>query len=122
MALGLGRLGRQAAHVATVGVTLWQIGRMGHAFRILNVFTIGGDRFSGNPLCVFEDAARPHRRRDAGAGPAAQPVGDDLRPGPGGAPTPTSGSSRPGFEMPFAGHPTLGTASVVGALLAAPSP
>ena len=29
---------------------------MGYAFRIVNVFTIDGDRFSGNPLCVFEDA------------------------------------------------------------------
>jgi trans-2,3-dihydro-3-hydroxyanthranilate isomerase len=25
-------------------------------FRILNVFTDGGNPFSGNPLCVFEDA------------------------------------------------------------------
>ncbi len=29
---------------------------MAHAFRIVNVFTVDGDRFSGNPLCVFEDA------------------------------------------------------------------
>jgi len=25
------------------------------AFRILNVFTVGTDPFSGNPLCVVED-------------------------------------------------------------------
>ncbi|MEO6776089.1 MAG: PhzF family phenazine biosynthesis protein, partial [Kofleriaceae bacterium] len=24
-------------------------------YRILNVFTVDGDRLSGNPLCVFED-------------------------------------------------------------------
>ena len=29
---------------------------MGYAFRIVNVFTVNGDRLSGNPLCVFEDA------------------------------------------------------------------
>jgi trans-2,3-dihydro-3-hydroxyanthranilate isomerase len=89
----------------------WQIARM-HAFRIVNVFTIDGDRFSGNPLCVFEDArgisddemqalARqmnlsettfvlPSERGDAG-----------VR------------IFTPGFELPFAGHPTLGTASVI---------
>ena len=27
-----------------------------HTFRIVNVFTIDGERFSGNPLCVFDDA------------------------------------------------------------------
>jgi predicted PhzF superfamily epimerase YddE/YHI9 len=27
-----------------------------HHFRIVNVFSIDSDRFSGNPLCVFEDA------------------------------------------------------------------
>ena len=25
------------------------------AYRLLNVFTLPGDRLSGNPLCVFED-------------------------------------------------------------------
>ena len=87
---------------------------MAHAFRIVNVFTVDGDPFSGNPLCVFEDArglsdeqmqalARqmnlsettfvlPSTRADADA---------EVR------------IFTPGFEMPFAGHPTLGTASVV---------
>ncbi|HSO33080.1 MAG TPA: PhzF family phenazine biosynthesis protein, partial [Labilithrix sp.] len=27
------------------------------AYRILNVFTVAGDRLSGNPLCVFEDGS-----------------------------------------------------------------
>src|SRR5690348_4359883 len=29
---------------------------MAYGFRIVNVFTAGDDRLSGNPLCVFEDA------------------------------------------------------------------
>lgn len=29
---------------------------MRYAFRIVNVFAVDGDKFSGNPLCVFEDA------------------------------------------------------------------
>ena len=54
---------------------------MAYAFRIVNVFTIDGDRFSGNPLAVFDDArglddrtmqarqASPRGRADAaGAG------------------------------------------------------
>ena len=32
------------------------MGAASHAFRIVNVFTVDGDRLSGNPLCVFEDA------------------------------------------------------------------
>ena len=28
-----------------------------HRFRIVNVFTVDGDRLSGNPLCVFEDGS-----------------------------------------------------------------
>ena len=27
------------------------------AYHLLNVFTRGGDRLSGNPLCVFEDGS-----------------------------------------------------------------
>jgi len=90
---------------------------MALAFRIVNVFTVDGDRFSGNPLCVFEDGAGvttasmlalarqlnlsettfvlPPTRADATA---------HVR------------IFTPGFEMPFAGHPTLGTAHVVRAL------
>jgi PhzF family phenazine biosynthesis protein len=87
-----------------------------HAFRIVNVFTIDGDRFSGNPLCVFEDARGLSARQMQAVArqmnlsettfvlPAEQP-GSDAR----------VRIFTPGFEMPFAGHPTLGTASVVGA-------
>ena len=85
-----------------------------YAFRILNVFAREG-RLTGNPLCVFEDG---------------QGLGDDtmqalarqfnlsettfILPS-------TQAAARvriftPAYEMPFAGHPTLGTAHVVRAL------
>ncbi|HEX7842224.1 MAG TPA: PhzF family phenazine biosynthesis protein [Kofleriaceae bacterium] len=85
-----------------------------HAFRIINVFTIDGDRFSGNPLCVFEDArglsdtqmqalARQMNLSETTFVLPAERPGSDAR----------VRIFTPGFEMPFAGHPTLGTASVV---------
>ncbi|HWO18598.1 MAG TPA: PhzF family phenazine biosynthesis protein [Kofleriaceae bacterium] len=89
---------------------------MAHAFRILNVFTIDGDPFSGNPLCVFEDArglsdaqmqalARQMNLSETTFVLPSEREGADAR----------VRIFTPGFEMPFAGHPTLGTASVVGA-------
>jgi PhzF family phenazine biosynthesis protein len=86
---------------------------MSHAFRIVNVFTVDGDRFSGNPLCVFEDAR--HLEPEQMQALARQMNLSET--------TFVLPSERcdarvriftPGFEMPFAGHPTLGTASVVG--------
>src|ERR1700689_3510411 len=87
---------------------------MGFAFRIVNVFTVDGDRLSGNPLCVFEDARgldevqmqRLARQMNLSETTFVLPT-DDV-----------SATARvriftPGFEMPFAGHPTLGTAHVV---------
>jgi PhzF family phenazine biosynthesis protein len=81
---------------------------MRYAFRIVNVFTVGDDRFSGNPLCVFEDA---RGLTDAQMQALARQFnlsettfvlpGNRVR------------IFTPGFEMPFAGHPTLGTASVI---------
>jgi predicted PhzF superfamily epimerase YddE/YHI9 len=41
-----------------------------HSFRILNVFTLPGDRLSGNPLCVFED----------GRGHSDDAISDELLP------------------------------------------
>ncbi len=83
-----------------------------HAFRIVNVFTIDGDRFSGNPLCVFEDARgisdtqmqRLARQMNLSETTFVLPSerGDaHVR------------IFTPGAEIPFAGHPTLGTAYVV---------
>lgn len=90
--------------------------RRTHAFRILNVFTVGGDPFSGNPLCVFEDA---RTLSDAQMQSLARQM--NLSETTFVLPATTSEADArvriftPGFEMPFAGHPTLGTASVVAA-------
>jgi trans-2,3-dihydro-3-hydroxyanthranilate isomerase len=84
-------------------------------FRILNVFTSAGARLSGNPLCVVED----------GAGLDAAQMQDIARQMNLSETTFILPSKRaaalvriftPAYEMPFAGHPTLGTAHVVRAL------
>src|SRR5689334_17151373 len=83
-----------------------------HGFRIVNVFTIDGDRFSGNPLCVFEDARGiSDEQMQALARQMNLSETTFVLPS-------ERGDARvriftPGYEMPFAGHPTLGTASVV---------
>jgi PhzF family phenazine biosynthesis protein len=86
------------------------------AFRIVNVFTVGGVRLSGNPLCVFEDA---RGLEDAQMQALARQL--NLSETTFVLPAERGGTARvriftPGFEMPFAGHPTLGTAHVVRAL------
>jgi PhzF family phenazine biosynthesis protein len=85
-----------------------------HAFRIVNVFTVDGDRFSGNPLCVFEDA-QGISDTDMQALARQMNLSETTFVLPS-----DRGDARvriftPGFEMPFAGHPTLGTASVIAA-------
>jgi PhzF family phenazine biosynthesis protein len=91
---------------------------MAHAFRIMNVFTVDGDRFSGNPLCVFEDA---RGLSDEQMQALARQM--NLSETTFVFPPKTPGSDAhvriftPGFEMPFAGHPTLGTSDVVGRAL-----
>jgi trans-2,3-dihydro-3-hydroxyanthranilate isomerase len=89
-----------------------------YAFRIVNVFTTSAaERLSGNPLCVFEDA---RGLTDAQLQALARQLNLSettfVLP-----PTHADATARvriftPGFEMPFAGHPTLGTAHVVRAL------
>ena len=89
---------------------------MSYAFRIVNVFTVGDDRFSGNPLCVFEDArGLEPAQMQALARQFNLSETTFVLP-----PTREGADARvriftPGFEMPFAGHPTLGTASVIAA-------
>jgi trans-2,3-dihydro-3-hydroxyanthranilate isomerase len=87
------------------------------AYRTLNVFTIHGQRLSGNPLCVFEDG---RGLDDATMQALARQLNLSettfLLP-----PAAPGAAARvriftPAFEMPFAGHPTLGTAHVVRAL------
>jgi trans-2,3-dihydro-3-hydroxyanthranilate isomerase len=83
------------------------------SYRILNVFTDGDDPFSGNPLCVFEDA-------EGLSETDMQNLARQLNLSE--TTFITSGGSEvsanvriftPSYEMPFAGHPTLGTAHVV---------
>jgi trans-2,3-dihydro-3-hydroxyanthranilate isomerase len=89
---------------------------MAYGFRIVNVFTVGDDRLSGNPLCVFEDA---RGLTDSQMQALARQM--NLSETTFVLPSERGGTARvriftPGFEMPFAGHPTLGTAHVVRAL------
>lgn len=87
---------------------------MNYAFRILNVFTVDGDRLSGNPLCVFEDARGMSDEQ-------MQKLARQMNLSETTFVLPSEHADArvriftPGFEMPFAGHPTLGTASVVAA-------
>jgi trans-2,3-dihydro-3-hydroxyanthranilate isomerase len=82
-------------------------------YRLLNVFTCDGQALSGNPLCVVEN----------GAGLSTQTMQALARQFNLSETTfvlpPTSSSAHarvriftPSYEMPFAGHPTLGTAAV----------
>jgi trans-2,3-dihydro-3-hydroxyanthranilate isomerase len=84
------------------------------AFRIVNVFTIEGHRFSGNPLCVFEDA-RGLSDADMQALARQMNLSETTFVLPSERADARVRIFTPGFEMPFAGHPTLGTASVVSA-------
>lgn len=87
----------------------------GYPFRILNVFTEGSS-LSGNALAVFEDGSSlSDAQMQALALQFNLSETTFLLPS-------SSASARvrifaPTFEMPFAGHPTLGTAHVVRALL-----
>ena len=81
------------------------------AFRIVNVFTQDRGVLTGNPLCVFESAASldtatmqaPARQFNLSETTFMLPY------------TRAAAQVRiftPSYEMPFAGHPTLGTAHV----------
>ena len=87
------------------------------SFRIVNVFTVDGDRFSGNPLCVFEDG---RELSDATMQSLAHQFNLSettfILPPSSERATARVRIFTPSFEMPFAGHPTLGTAHVVRAL------
>lgn len=92
---------------------------MTRAFRLLNVFALADDPFSGNPLAVIEDASGLDgatmlaiaRQFNLSETTFVTPGGDTGGAGPTDA---TVRIFTPGYEMPFAGHPTLGTACVVG--------
>jgi PhzF family phenazine biosynthesis protein len=84
-------------------------------FRIVNVFTFNGGTLTGNPLCVFEDAsglnaetmqalARQFNLSETTFIQRSSSANAHVR------------IFTPSYEMPFAGHPTLGTAFVCRAL------
>ena len=89
-------------------------------YRIVNVFTAGDDRLSGNPLCVFEDG-RPFSDERMQALARQLNLSETTFVLPPSAPGATARVRifTPTFEMPFAGHPTLGTAHVVRELMPA---
>lgn len=88
---------------------------MGFGFRIVNVFTVDNDPFSGNPLAVFEDA-RGLSDAQMQALARQMNLSETTFVLPSDRATTHVRIFTPGFEMPFAGHPTLGTAHVVGSL------
>jgi trans-2,3-dihydro-3-hydroxyanthranilate isomerase len=80
-------------------------------YRLLNVFTRDGQTLSGNPLCVFEDGIGL-----SGADMQAIARQFNLSETTFLLPS-TQASARvriftPSYELPFAGHPTLGSAQV----------
>lgn len=84
-------------------------------YRILNVFTVGGARLSGNPLCVVEDGSKLDP-------PTMQAIARQMNLSETTFILPSRRAAAlvriftPAYEMPFAGHPTLGTAHVARAL------
>jgi PhzF family phenazine biosynthesis protein len=86
-----------------------------HPFRIVNVFTQNQGALTGNPLCVFENAAAFDSETMQGlARQFNLSETTFILPS-------ARGAARvriftPAYEMPFAGHPTLGTAHVCRAL------
>ncbi len=85
------------------------------AFRILNVFGLPGRPLTGNPLCVFEDG-----RGIDDATMQALALQFNLSETtfilPSDRATARMRIFTPAMELPFAGHPTLGTAQVVRSL------
>jgi len=86
-----------------------------YAYRIVNVFTQGRAVLSGNPLCVFERAQTLDATR-------MQALALQFNLSETTFILPSERASArvriftPSYEMPFAGHPTLGTAHVCRAL------
>jgi trans-2,3-dihydro-3-hydroxyanthranilate isomerase len=86
-----------------------------YAYRLVNVFSVGAEPFSGNPLCVFEDG-----RGLSSELMQALALQFNLSETTFILPS-TAGDAlvrifTPRFELPFAGHPTLGTAHVLRSL------
>ena len=88
---------------------------MRRAYRLVNVFTQDSGRLTGNPLCVFEDG-----RGIADDVMQALALQFNLSETTFIFPSDEAHARvrifTPSYEMPFAGHPTLGTAHVVRSL------
>jgi len=86
-----------------------------YPYRIVNVFTQGDNAFSGNPLCVFENGESLDTVRMQ-----ALALQFNLSETTFILPSQQADARvrifTPRYEMPFAGHPTLGTAHVCRAL------
>jgi len=81
------------------------------SYRIVNVFTQGGDRLSGNPLCVFEDGSALDTQTMQGLALQFN-LSETTFILPSARASAGVRIFTPQYEMPFAGHPTLGTAHV----------
>lgn len=84
---------------------------MKYAYRILNVFARSG-RLTGNPLCVFENGSGLSDT-DMQALARQFNLSETTFILPSEKATRRVRIFTPSYEMPFAGHPTLGTAHVV---------
>lgn len=84
------------------------------AFRIVNVFARDG-RLTGNPLCVFEDGSGVDDETMQALARQFN-LSETTFILPSAKATARVRIFTPSYEMPFAGHPTLGTAHVVRAL------
>ncbi len=84
----------------------------GYAYRLLNVFATEANAFSGNPLCVFEDA-RGMDDTTMQALALQFNLSETTFIFPSDKATARVRIFTPDYELPFAGHPTLGTAHVV---------
>lgn len=85
------------------------------AFRIVNVFTRNGGTLTGNPLCVFENGESLDTETMQALARQFN-LSETTFILPSSVATARVRIFTPDYEMPFAGHPTLGTAFVCRAL------
>lgn len=85
------------------------------AFRIVNVFTQDRGRLTGNPLCVFESGTSLDTATMQALARQFN-LSETTFVLPSSRATAQVRIFTPSYEMPFAGHPTLGTAHVCRAL------
>ena len=80
-------------------------------YRLLNVFTRDGRPLSGNPLCVFEDGSGLDTATMQALARQFN-LSETTFLLPSERATARARIFTPSYEMPFAGHPTLGSAAV----------